>query len=67
MSTDPQDTRIEEHLAHHDAAIDDISAQMADQWDAIRRIERKLEVIITHLKSMEPEGEAPEITPPPHY
>jgi len=64
-----QSTSLEEHIAHHAAAIDDISKQMADQWDAIRRLDRKLDRIIDHLKAMQEEGDAtaPSSAPPPHY
>lgn len=62
-------TSLEEHLAHQDAAIDDISKQMADQWDAIRRLERKMDRIIDHLRAGQDDGDAapPASAPPPHY
>jgi len=63
------ETALEEHIAHHAAAIDDISKQMADQWDAIRRLDKKLDRIIDHLKAMQEEAETvpPASAPPPHY
>ncbi len=63
------ETSVEEHIAHHAAAIDDISKQMADQWDAIRRLDTKLDRIIHHLKAMQEEADSapPASTPPPHY
>ena len=62
-------TALEEHIAHHAAAIDDISQQMADQWTAIRRLDAKLDRIIGHLQAMQDDGEAapPASVPPPHY
>lgn len=63
-------TDLEEHIAHHAAAIDDISKQMADQWDAIRRIDAKLDRIIGHLRMIQEEAESaapPASAPPPHY
>lgn len=60
-------TALEEHLAHHAAAIDDISKQMADQWEAIRRLEGKLDRVIAHLRAMQEDAEAPPDAAPPHY
>ena len=63
-------TNLEEHIAHHAEAIDDISKQMADQWAAIRRLEAKLDRIIGHLRTLQDEGESgapPASVPPPHY
>jgi len=64
-----ENTSLEEHIAHHAAAIDDISKQMADQWDAIRRLDSKLDRIIDHLKAMQEDAESapPASAPPPHY
>jgi len=63
-------TNLEEHIAHHAEAIDDISKQMADQWAAIRRLDAKLDRIIGHLKAMQEEADSaapPASAPPPHY
>lgn len=65
---DDRTTALEEHIAHHAAALDDISRQMADQWATIRRMEKAIERLAGHVKSIDDAGgEAPEITPPPHY
>lgn len=60
---------IEEAAAHHAAAIDEISAQMADQWAAIRRIESRLDRLISYLREARENegGEAAPDRPPPHY
>ncbi len=62
-------TSLEEHLSHQDAAIDDISKQMAEQWAAIRRLDAKMDRIIDHLRAMQDDGEGapPASAPPPHY
>ena len=62
-------TSLEEHIAHHSAAIDDISRQMADQWDAIRNLDAKLDRIVGFLKEMQEDpGFSPSATQrPPHY
>lgn len=62
-------TEIEEHLAHHTAAIDDISAQMAQQWATIRRLEAQVERLAGIIRAIGDEGDigAPDIRPPPHY
>lgn len=61
-------TSLEEHIAHHAMALDDISRQMADQWAAIQRIERTLERLSGHVKALGDTDGAPEgNVPPPHY
>jgi len=63
-------TSLEEHIAYHAQAIDDISAQMAEQWEAMRRLEAKMDRIIDHLRAMQEDdgGSGPSAsTPPPHY
>jgi len=61
-------TAIEEHLAHNTAAIDDMSAQMAQQWAAIRRLEAQVERLAGLIRTMGEEGPgAPDDMPPPHY
>lgn len=62
-------TEIEEHLAHHTAAIDDISAQMAQQWATIRRLEAQVERLAGIIRTMGEEAETglPDTRPPPHY
>ena len=60
-------TAIEETLAHHEAAIDDVSQQMAAQWRAIRRLEGQVERLAGLLQTMqEAPGHVPD-DPPPHY
>lgn len=60
---------LEEAAAHNAAAIDDISAQMADQWAAIRRLEAQLDRVIGHLQALRDDGpgDVPTERPPPHY
>jgi len=64
-----KNSSLEEHISHHAAAIDDISKEMARQWDTIRRLEAKLDRIIDHLKAMQEEADSapPASNPPPHY
>ena len=61
-------TSIEEHLAHNTAAIDDMSAQMAQQWAAIRRLEAQVERLAGLLQAIgEDRPSTPDHMPPPHY
>lgn len=61
-------TSIEEHLAHNTAAIDDMSAQMAQQWAAIRRLEAQVERLAGLLQAIGEDGPStPDHMPPPHY
>lgn len=62
-------TSIEEHLAHNTAAIDDMSAQMAQQWVAIRRLEAQVERLAGLVQAIGEDGpsSAQDDMPPPHY
>jgi uncharacterized coiled-coil protein SlyX len=61
-------TPVEEHLAHNTAAIDDMSAQMAQQWAAIRRLEAQVERLAGLIQAIGEDGpSAPDDMPPPHY
>jgi len=61
-------TTLEEHLAHNSAAIDDMSAQMAQQWAAIRRLEAQVERLAGLIQAIGEDGpSAPDDMPPPHY
>jgi len=60
---------VEEHLAHNTAAIDDMSAQMAQQWAAIRRLEAQVERLAGLIQTMGEEAgpSGADDMPPPHY
>ena len=60
---------LEEASAHHAAALDDVATQMTDQWAAIRRLEKKLDLVIEHLRASrdQDDGAGEVIDRPPHY
>ena len=59
---------IEEMLAHHEKTIEDLSAQLAKQWDIITTMENKITVLTRRFSSLEENSlPAPHITKPPHY
>ncbi len=62
-------TSVEEHLAHNTAPIDDMSAQMAQQWAAIRRLEAQVERLAGLVLAIGEDGPSParDDMPPPHY
>ena len=59
---------MEELIAHHENTIEDLSAQLANQWATITDMESKLLVLTKRFVSLE-EASLPavEITKPPHY
>ena len=59
---------MEELIAHHEKTIEDLSAQLANQWATITDMESKLLVLTKRFVSLE-EASLPavEITKPPHY
>ncbi len=58
---------VESHLAHQDRMIHDLSDVIAQQWDTINAVLRKLdrlEALLRASQEQEPPSEEP---PPPHY
>lgn len=55
---------LESHVAHLERAQQEMSDQMAAQWDQIDRLTRTMELLHRKMTSLEP---AHEVTKPPHY
>lgn len=55
---------LEGHVAHLELAQQEMSDQMAAQWDQIDRLTRTLELMHRKMTNLEP---AHEVTKPPHY
>jgi len=55
---------LERHVAHLEAAHQDLSDMVAQQDTEIRKLTRTVELLYRRLDRMEP---APEIQKPPHY
>jgi SlyX protein len=59
---------LEELVAHHEKTIEDLSTQLAAQWQTITQMKNNLEVLTKRFVSLEENSlPAPEITKPPHY
>lgn len=58
-----------ETIATHQAkVIEELSALVADQWQTIDKMQKKLEALITRFHSFEDQASAPpENTKPPHW
>ena len=60
--------KLEELVAHQARTIDELSAELANQWTTVDQLQKKLDRLIERFLTLE-EGslEAPAITRPPHY
>ena len=58
---------LEEAATHHARILDDLSAQMNEQWQAIARLERDVALILDHLRAAEAEAGDGASAPPPHF
>ncbi|HVK89914.1 MAG TPA: SlyX family protein [Mycoplana sp.] len=59
---------LEEHVAHQDRTIEELSDQLSAQWKLVEQMRAKLDQLTERFLVLE-EGslEAPPITRPPHY
>lgn len=55
---------LEGHVAHLEAAQQDMSDMLSRQWTEIDKLARTLELLHGRLQQVEPE---PENRPPPHW
>lgn len=62
-------SHLEQHAAHQDAAIQDLSDMTAQQWTAIDALTKKAERLKEQLQSFEEfaGSPTPHDPPPPHY
>jgi len=61
-------TKLEELAAHQALTIDELSAELANQWAVVDQLQKKLERLIDRFSALEQASlEAPAITKPPHY
>ncbi len=68
QETDKTTDGMEEMLAYHEKTIEDLSVQLAKQWDLIATMENKITVLTRRFASLEENSlPAPHITKPPHY
>jgi SlyX protein len=68
QNSDKRINALEEMLAHHEKAIEELSAQLAGQWQTIRDMENRLSVLTRRFAALEENSlPIPEITKPPHF
>ncbi|MBX9459765.1 MAG: SlyX family protein [Rhizobium sp.] len=61
-------TRLEELVAHQSHTIDELSAELANQWTTVDQLQKTLERLLQRFSALEEASlEAPAITKPPHY
>jgi len=59
---------LEENAAHQSITIDELSAQLAEQWKIIDHLQVKLDRLSEQFRALEDSSlEAPAIPRPPHY
>jgi SlyX protein len=59
---------LEEHAAHQARTIEELSDQLASQWQLVSSLQMKLDRLTERFHMMEDAAmEAPAITRPPHY
>ena len=65
---DPRIINLEIALAHQAKTIEDMSGIIAEQWQAIDRLTKKLDALTSRFLTLE-ESAAPsiEVTKPPHW
>lgn len=60
--------RLEELTAHQQAAIEDLSRQLADSWRLVERLRGELDRLTDRLQDMEDSASgAPANQKPPHW
>lgn len=59
---------LEETIAHQSRVIEELSAEIAEQWKVLEQTRNKLDRLTERFLSLEEQAlEAPAITRPPHY
>lgn len=59
---------LEEHAAHQDRTIEELSDQLVEQWKIVEHLRTKLDQLTERFLVIEESSlEAPPITRPPHY
>lgn len=60
--------RLEEHVAHQQKTIDEMSDQLASQWTTIDQMKNKFDRLVERFVLLESQSfDAPAVTRPPHY
>jgi SlyX protein len=70
LMTTPADrlTTLEIRAAEQEKTIEELSAQLAEQWNVIDRLQKKLDALSGRFLALEEQSAAPiEATKPPHW
>lgn len=70
MSSDTESRLVglEETVAHQARMLEDLSAELADQWKLLEQMRTKLDRLTERFLDLEEQSlAAPPITRPPHY
>ncbi|MBD9374283.1 SlyX family protein [Rhizobium sp. ARZ01] len=68
LATSSRVAALEEHIAHQDRTIEELSDQLAEQWKVVEQMRAKLDQLTERFLVLEGNAlEAPAITRPPHY
>jgi len=61
--------QLEESLAHHQSLVQDLSDELAKQWQTIERLNRHIKELEDKIETLGAAVDAPETSepPPPHY
>ncbi len=61
-------TRLEIRAAEHEKTIEELSSQIAEQWQVIDRLQKKLDALVNRFMTLE-EQVQPDVpvTKPPHW
>jgi len=66
--SDPRITTLEETVAHQTKVIDELSGEIARQWETIRALQKRFDVLSERFLALEEASTAaPENRPPPHW
>ena len=58
---------LETHIAHQDRTIEELNEVVLAQREDIRRLERRLDKLMSRVATLEAQAPLPEHVPPPHY
>ncbi len=68
MSDDDRLARLEMIVAEQDRTIEDLSAQIAEQWTVVEAMRRKLDLLTVRFLAVEEQsGSDVPVTRPPHW
>ncbi|GLK53389.1 MAG: SlyX protein [Oceanicaulis sp.] len=58
---------LETHISHQDRMIEELNEVVLAQREDIRRLERRIDKLMSRVATLEDQAPLPENTPPPHY